>query len=186
MAAFKGTVFIATKIFAEQTFGPEAPERCLDYVGKQDRALLTSISAVGWYPAEPVLRYHYALQELYGNDDYFGVCEEAGRFSAKWGLNTIMRAFLRFQSPIWVMQKHASVWERYHDSGRWEANNGSQPNSISGRLFDFQVKDPAFCARLRGWLHGAISMTGGRRVQVVEPNCRCRGDEYCQFDSSWQ
>jgi len=185
MAQFKGTIFISTKIFTEQRFGLDAPQRCLERLPESDRAVLANVTAIGWYPIEPVLRYHHALQELYGKVDGFGVCEEAGRFGAKWSLSTVMRALLRFRSPDWVMHKYASVWNRHHDSGRWEVGKTEHQNSMSGKLFDFQVQDPAFCARLRGWLHGAIAMTGGRQVEVAEPSCRCRGDAYCQFESRW-
>jgi hypothetical protein len=185
MAQFKGTVYISTKIFAEQRFGPAAAARCLGRLDREHAAILEGVSAVGWYPVEPVLRYHHALQELYGEDDHFGLCEEAGRFSAKWALNTVIRVALRFKSPEWVLQKHAAVWERHHDSGRWEVSDGSSSKAVSGRLRDFQVQDPAFCARLRGWLHGAASMTGGQDVKVSEPECRCRGGQYCRFDLTW-
>jgi hypothetical protein len=34
------------------------------------------------------------------------------------------------------------------------------PYKFSGRLLDFEVKDPHLCARLRGWLHGVVELTG--------------------------
>lgn len=185
MAQFKGTVFISTQIFTDQRFGPGSSARCLARLDGPDRAALSGVSAVGWYPVGPVLKYHHALEELYGGGKGFELCEEAGEFSAKWALNTVIRVFLRFKTPRWVLEKHASVWERYHDSGRWEVIGQEASNAVSGRLFDFHVRDPAFCARLRGWLRGAALMTGGKNVRVTEPNCRCRGDEFCRYDVNW-
>ena len=143
MAQFKGTVFISTKMFLEHKFGPEAAQRCLERTGAKNKAILENVSAMGWCPVEPVLRYHHAMEELYGGSN-FALCEEAGRFGARWALSTVIRVFLRFKSPHWVMEKHASVWDRNHDSGRWEVDTCGTPNSMRGRLYEFQVRDPAF------------------------------------------
>jgi hypothetical protein len=183
MAQFKGIIFTSTRIYTDRTFGPEAVERCFARVGAADAAVLQGVSAVGWYPVEPILHYHHALQELYGRNDP-SVCENVGRFSAEWAFNTVLKIFLRFKSPQWLMEKHGSVWTRYHDTGRWELGP-SEPKRILGRLHDFEVRDPAFCARLRGWISGAVSMTGGRNVRIAAPACRCDGDEYCEFDIRW-
>jgi hypothetical protein len=185
MAQFKGTVFIATRIFTEQTFGSDAFARCLSKVTPADRTVLDGISAVGWYPVEPVLRFLHVLEELHGRPGDYAISEQAGKFSAAWSLNTVLKFFVKFTSPHWLLTKHGSIWNRYHDTGRWEMDP-EQPKRFAGRLHDFQVKDEAFCARLRGWLHGAAELTGGQEVRVLEPSCRCRGAAYCHFVTHWE
>jgi hypothetical protein len=185
VAQFKGSVFTSTRIFTEKTYGVEAVERCLAELAPSDRAVLEGISAVGWYPVEPILAYHHALEKLYGEPGRYRVCEQAGRFSAEWALNSILKIFLRFQTPHWLMTKYTAVWERYHDSGRWELGP-RQDNAFWGRLYAFEVRDKAFCARLRGWLQGAVQVTGGSDARVVESRCRCDGAPYCQFDVTWR
>jgi hypothetical protein len=186
MAQFKGTIFIATQMFATQEFGPQAVERILGELTKEDRELLAGISAVGWYPVEPILRFHHALERLHGNGSgKFEVCERLGEFSAEWAIKGILKIFVRFRSPQFLMEKNGTVWTRYHDTGRWEMDP-EQPQRMSGKLKDFAVRDEAFCARLRGWVKGAVRMTGGRDPRVTEPRCRCRGDEYCEFAIEWK
>jgi hypothetical protein len=185
MAQFKGTVFLGTRIFTERAFGPGAVERCLSRLSASERAVLEGVTAIGWCPVEPVLRYHHVLEEVFGRPGAFEVSERAGKFSAEWAMNTVLKLFVRFKSPHWLMGKHGAVWGRYHDSGRWEIAP-EQPHRLSGRLFDFQVRDEAFCARLRGWLDGAVHLTGGKSVRVLEPACRCRGASACQFDVEWE
>lgn len=185
MAQFKGTVFISTRIFTERTFGPEAVTRCLSSMAATERAVLESVSAIGWYPVEPILRYHHLLEELFGKAGEYAVCEQAGRFSAEWSMNTVLKFLLRFGSPAWLVSKYGAVWNRYHDSGRWEIVPG-EGNRVTGKLHGFQVEDEAFCARLKGWLEGAIRITGGKGAHVAESMCRCRGGAHCQFELSWQ
>jgi hypothetical protein len=186
MAQFKGTIFIATQLFTEQAFGPGAVEGCLLRLDPNDRELLRGISAVGWYPVEPILRFHHALELVHGSGAQgFPVCERLGQFSADWAIKGILKVFVRFRSPQFLMQKNGAVWSRYHDSGRWEVTS-EQATHITGRLHDFEVRDPAFCARLRGWIRGAVKVTGGRNARVSESSCRCHGADFCEFQIDWQ
>jgi hypothetical protein len=48
------------------------------------------------------------------------------------------------------------------------------------------VRDPAFCARFRGWLHRAVELTGGRDPDVRESVCACNGEPYCEYSARWK
>ena len=183
MAQFKGTVFESTRSFTERTFGKQGVERVLERLSPADRHQLSHVHAIGWCPVEPVLEYHHALDRVHGVGD-LSLCFEAGRFSAGWSLNRVLKAFLRFRSPIWLVEKSTSVWSRYHDSGRWVVATPA-PNRIIGELHDFAVRDDAFCARLRGWLHGAVEMTGGVHTRITELRCAGRGEGQCTFELAW-
>src|SRR5687768_13795327 len=106
-------------MFTEQRFGADGLARVLKELSAEDRALLSDVQAIGWYPVEPILRYHHALDRVFGNGD-LALCTAAGRFSATWSMNTILKVFVRFKSPLWLVDKATRVWGRYHDTGRWE------------------------------------------------------------------
>jgi hypothetical protein len=129
------------------------------------------------------MAYHRQLDQTYGSGD-LALCVELGRFSAEWALNTVLKFFLRFRTPNWILERSSSLWSRYHDSGRWEILQ--HPNfPLSARVLDFEVHDPVFCARFRGWLGGAIALTGGKDAHVEEAACACKGHGYCQFQARW-
>jgi hypothetical protein len=182
LAKFKGTVYLTTQLFTEKTFGQQAVVRCLESLQPEERRVLESITAVGWYPVEPILSFHRALESLYGTGD-LTLCEKLGEFSAEWSVNTILKVFLKFKSPTWVLEKHNSVWTRYHDSGRWELTKID--HGVIGKLVAFEVADELFCARLRGWLRAAIRLTGGKEVKTEETRCKSKGAAYCEFKSTW-
>ena len=56
---------------------------------------------------------------------------------------------------------------------------------VQNYTYEFAVKDEAFCARLRGWLAGAVELTGGKNAVVTESKCACRGQDHCVFAVSW-
>ena len=184
MAKFKGTVFESTRMFTLQTFGSEAVERVLAELPRDEAEQLRDVQAIGWYPVEPVLHYMHALDRVFGKGD-LSVCEQAGVYSAGWSMNTVLKVFLRFRSPVWLVDKATSVWNRYHDTGRWRVESIAADRMI-GELRDFAVRDAAFCARLRGWLQGAIELTGGGNALVTEVRCVCRKDDHCAFTLEWK
>lgn len=183
MAKFKGTVFESTRMFTEQQFGAGAVARVLAELSKEDQAALAEVQVIGWYPVEPVIRYHHALDRIFGRGD-LTVCVAAGRFSATWSMNTVLKVFLRFKSPSWLIDKATRVWSRYHDTGRWEVTRTGH-GRITGELLEYGVRDEAFCARLRGWLQGAVEATGGKNAVVTEPRCACRRNDRCVFELAW-
>jgi hypothetical protein len=171
-------------MFTEREFGPDAVGRVLAALPAEDRTLLGDVQAIGWYPVEPVLRYHRSLDTLYGKGD-LALCERAGRFSAGWSLNTVLKVFLRFRSPTWLIDRATRVWDRYHDTGQWTVTTPA-PHKFIGELTGFGVRDHGFCARLRGWLAGAVELTGGTNAEVHETKCTCRGQDRCVFVVSWE
>lgn len=184
MAQFKGTVFVSTRMFTEERFGPEAVLKVLATLPAKDRESLEQTTTVGWYPVGPVLAFHHALDELYGRGD-LSLCVDVGRFSAGWAVNTILKFLLRFRSPHWIVEKSGSLWSHYHDSGRWEFDP-PEDKKLCGRLHDFAVNDPAFCARLRGWICGAVELTGGKNCQIAEIRCVSRGHGFHEYRGSWE
>jgi hypothetical protein len=183
LASFKGTVFESTRMFTEREFGLHSVDRVLAELPEADRKVLSDVQAIGWYPVEPILGYHRALDKLYGKGD-LAICVRAGRFSAGWSMNTVLKVFMKFRTPTWLLDRATRVWDRYHDTGRWVVT-AAAPNRIIGELHEFAVRDEAFCARLRGWLTGAVELTGGKNVAIQESKCACRGHERCVFNMTW-
>ena len=90
-------------MFTEARFGAGAVEQVLAALPPTDRAVLREVSSVGWCPVEPVLAYHRRLDQQFGNGN-LDVCVEAGRFSAGWALNTILKLYLKLKSPHWLTE----------------------------------------------------------------------------------
>ena len=114
-----------------------------------DRELLQGISAVGWYPIEPILRYHHVLERLYGNESTFEVCERLGQFSAEWAIKGILKIFVRFKSPHFLMQKNGTLWGRYHDTGRWADGSGGTVAAVRAAARLRRARRSVLCTAAR-------------------------------------
>src|SRR5690349_4992837 len=64
-----GTVFKSMRMFASRNYGEPAVERCLYALAPAERELLTSASAVGWYPVGAVFRFLRAVDRNCGAGD---------------------------------------------------------------------------------------------------------------------
>jgi hypothetical protein len=184
VALSKGTLYASVRLFTERRFGRDAVDKCLAQLVKDDQDLLSSIVPVGWYPLEPILRFHRVLDKTFGRGD-LSLCKEVGRFSAEWQLTSFHKMLLRFKTPDWFFQKGFTVWRQYHDTGRWELIRTTN-NSLTGRLLEFAVVDAAFCMREMGWFQRAAELTGGTNVIIEETHCRSRGDPYCEYAGKWK
>ena len=179
MAQAKGTIYLSVEKFVRERWGDEAVQQCLQALSDEDRQVLDEVLAVGWYPLEPVIRFHRAVDERFGTGD-LALVEQIGRYSAEWQLNAFHKLVLRFKSPKYIVAKAGQLWSRYHETGRWEVESPA-PDTVIGRLHDFAVADECFCTRERGWFARALELTGGKDVTVEEPRCRARGAPYCEY-----
>jgi len=183
VAESKGTLFLSAKLYADKELGADAVQDAMAQLSDADRELLDAVVAVGWYPLEPIMRFHHILDRDYGRGD-LSLCYEIGRFAAAWQLNAFHKFVLKFKQPRWMLQKASSLWSTYHDSGRWEVGE-PEPGMMRGCLYDFAIVDPAFCKREMGWFARAIELTGGKLLTIDEPRCRSRGDEWCEYVGHW-
>lgn len=184
MPVSKGSIYFSAKLFVEKKFAQDAVARCLEQLSAEDREILGSAVAVGWYPLEPMLRFHRAVDRVYGRGD-LSLIREIGRFSAEWQLTSFHKLVLRFKEPRWMLEKAGTMWRHYHDTGEWEVIE-PEPHRLVGRLRHFGVVDDTLCVRLQGWFARAIELTGGKNVEVKDPVCRARRGPHCEFVARWE
>jgi len=183
VAQSKGTIYLSVERFVLDRWGRETLAECLGDLSREDQAILDNVLAVGWYPLEPVIRFHRVVDRRMGRGD-LSLVEEIGRFSAEWQLNAFHKLILRFKNPQWMVSKAGSMWGRYHETGEWEVETPEE-GMVVGRLRNFAVADECFCTRERGWFARAVELTGGRNVKVWEPKCRAKGAAYCEYRGTY-
>ncbi len=179
VAEAKGTIYLSVEKFVLDRWGEDALTSCLERMEPDDKVVLNDVLAMGWYPLEPVIRFHRIVDTTLGSGD-LQLVEEIGKYSAEWQLNAFHRFLLKVKDPRWMIDKAGQVWDRFHRTGRWEVE-APDDHTVAGRLYDFEVADECFCRRETGWFHRAAELTGGEGVTVYKPKCRARGDDWCEW-----
>jgi hypothetical protein len=87
-------------------------------------------------------------------------------------------------SPAYVIERAASFWRRFHDSGDWSVVR-RQPSGVSATLADWGSIDEASCVRLAAYMGRLFQLVGARNGQLERVACQARGDAACVFQGDW-
>jgi predicted hydrocarbon binding protein len=177
-------MYLSTFAFIEHRFGAEAKGAVLRRLPEADREMLSGIVLpITWYPLAPFGRLLRIMDGELGKGD-FSLVTERGIWTATRDLHTLRRAILKFVTIPWVIQKGASLWPQFHDTGRWEVRQMDPEHAIA-ELHDLGVVDEAICASIGGWIIGLASLPGDRKVEVRHAKCRAKGDPACVYEVQW-
>jgi hypothetical protein len=173
--------FLSLRDYVERTYGAGSFERVRARLTELGMPIDRVITPMGWYPTTTYAAALDAGRDLFGPENF---AEQFGYAAAEYELNFFLRFLLRFTSPVWILQRGADVWRRYHDTGEWEIVGF--PHRIRGALRGFGIAHDGYCRSLVGWLRRACELTGAREVTVRHLECRTRGAEACVFEGHWR
>jgi hypothetical protein len=183
-ALTKGVNFVNARAFVEQRAGRiGAWTQVGEGMSPDDRRMLESIIAIGWYPLAAYARLIRRIDAVLGTGD-LAVVTRLGRFEAERDLKTLHRIFLRLATPTFLLDQTASYWGRFHDTGVWTIEKLSSRSAI-GHLDAWGCVDEALCRELLAYLMRAFELTGGKSVQMDHPTCRARAGARCTFTLHW-
>jgi hypothetical protein len=135
---------------------------------------------IHWYPTASFVRAIEVAAALYDPDGFY---ESYGAFAAEFEINAFQKIVLRFTSPVFFLDRAGRIWNRFHDTGKWEVEGGK--NSLRGTLRDFAIVNGNYCRVLTAWILRASQLTGVTG-KVTHSACRARGDDACVFEGSWE
>jgi hypothetical protein len=182
-AQTKGVNFVNARAFVDGRDGERGWTIVLDKLEDEDRRTLESVVAVGWYSLSLYARLIRTIDQMHGAGD-LSLLARLGRFEAERDLTTLHRIFFRLASPAFLLEKTASYWGRFHDTGRWTIERPSSTEAV-GHLDGWGHVDEALCRELVGYLERAFELTGARRVHMAHPFCRAHHAPRCTFTARW-
>lgn len=140
--------------------------------------------ATGWYPFEQFVDLMQTADRVAGKGD-LELVRVLGHHAASANLSTILRVFIRFGSPEYILGKAAKVWSLYHDTGRG-VSEPLGPRSIAFSVFEHGAPHKVLCKTLLGWTKAYLELAGCKSVTVTETRCRLGGADCCRFDAHWE
>lgn len=183
--SIKGNLFILTKTYLSQRFGPEAIGKILPLLNESDRAILIKPSISGLWESE--LTYNSfltAADKTFGKGDY-ALCHEIGYSNAKNGVPKLYQIFIRFGDPAFVIKRAASFWSQVHSHGSLEIMNIS-PKNVIGIIRRYEVPSKAFCYSFMGYITGVLELSGAKNVVTQEKQCILSGSPHCKYEAHWE
>lgn len=177
----KGTILNVLKGHVVARYGEAEWQRVLAYLSADDRQIVESAVAIGWYPTPILMRTYTAFAEVLG-PAHPQLLAEFGRVGAEQDLTVFHRMFLRMANPAFVVEKTGDYWARFHTHGTWQSRRAN--NGYVGTLTDFQ-SNAIYCAVLTPYITRLLELVGAKQVVVHHPECNSHGAKACVFTARW-
>jgi predicted hydrocarbon binding protein len=183
VARTKGITYLGVRAFVEEGFGSRAWDDVRFRMRANERELLDSVVAVGWYDLATYAVLLRQVDAVVGSGDR-GTMRALGRFQAARDLKVYHRVFLRFANPSYTIEKTSELWRRYHDTGSWRVERLAE-NHASASLLRHGVVDGTLCAAMSAYMERLLELVGARSLQFEHPKCRAEGEPACVFEARW-
>ena len=184
MAITKGITFTHARSYVEEQFGAAGWKNVLAHNLAEDRAILGTIVAVGWYELALYARLLRSVDETLGLGD-LELLTAIGRYGAEKDLTTVYRLFFRFQSPAYAIEKIAEYWRKFHDTGLWTVEREGD-GKARGTLRDWGCVDRVLCREMTAYMTRVLELVGAKDVRLTHPRCRAEGEPECFFALRWR
>ena len=95
------------------------------------------------------------------------------------------RLLLRVASPALLIDRAASIWGQFVDTGKLEAHMVSERRA-EAEIADWPRPEPLLCAMMQGWMRRYLELCGADEVVMVHTECRGRHDATCRWSARWR
>jgi predicted hydrocarbon binding protein len=183
MANIRGSALIPRVAWLKQRHAETWP-KIVEAVQPATREMLEMHPiATGWYPFDQFVDLLSVADRVAGTGD-LELVRALGHHAATANLNTILRVFIRFGSPGYILNKAAKVWSMYHDTGRG-VTEPLGDNALAFSVYEHGAPHKVLCVTLVGWTRAYVEAAGGKSVKVHETRCRLSGGDCCRFEAMW-
>ncbi|XXT21584.1 hypothetical protein WME94_08485 [Sorangium sp. So ce429] len=189
MSNVKGNALGGFKSFVAAQHGAAGVDRWLECLGPEDAARVDGIVLPhGWYPVSLWNSLVDRYVALYGDGNPQSFRPVANAI-AEEDLQRFFTVLIKAASPQTVLQRSASLWERYFDAGTMEGVEVAA-RRYTVRLTASRLPDrgpgPITCAvGVPAWQERIMVRLGAREGRALHTRCRYRGAKACEFDVSW-
>lgn len=181
-----GATIISMQSFILSNFGEESYNEWFRHLPEESQEILRSHPKIDeWYPlidgfSEPtrVLCEEFYRGKLQG-------AWELGRFSADFGMNTLMKIFLRVSNVSFIVKRASQIMTRYYDPCKVEIIE-SGPREAVMRVVEFPEMTPYIENRIAGYIQRAVELTGGADVNVFIGPSLTKAHPYTEFKVQWK
>ncbi|MBS2028194.1 MAG: hypothetical protein JST54_09845 [Deltaproteobacteria bacterium] len=186
MSRVKGTAISGRLNYARRRGGEEAVKAIVAGItDREAREQLADGKALksNWYPFSALVDITVGIDKFFGKGD-LSIVAEVGGDVAEADLNGVYKLFFAIASPQYLMDKAASIWRNYYDSGELLVIERA-PNLAVLELRDVATPHRAHCLSVQGWMHRSLVLCKCKDVHVDHSECRALGSKRCVFKGSW-
>jgi hypothetical protein len=181
-----GATIISMQSFILTEFGEESYHEWLRALPDESRELLSTHPKLDqWYSLEfGLTEPTRVLCDVFYRGKIQGAWE-MGRYSADFGMNTLMKIFLKVTNVSFVVKRAAQIMARYYSPCKAEVIEEG-PREAVIRITDFSNMSTYLEHRMAGYMQRAGELTGGRDVNVFIGPSLTKANPYTEFKVQWK
>ena len=181
----KGIAIRSTQLFVRQRF-PDRLEEWLDALPASSRQIVAGrIAPSGWYPfQEGFVLPTQKICDLFFGGEPAGAWE-IGRFSAEFALWGLLRLFVRFGSPSFLVHGASRLFCSYYRPSQMVAGEISDGRAVA-QIVEFPEPNRLIEQRIGGWIERAFEIHGCKVVTVRLTRSMAAGDSLTEVVAEWR
>ena len=182
----KGTAVVSLPLFIEENFGEHERDRWLTALSPQAREVFSGTVETGvWYPLRPIfIEPTRLLCDMFYEGDLRGAWA-CGMHSAEYALRGILKLFVKFGSPSFIVSRASSIFSQYYRPSLMRVARQTNNETVL-HIRTFPEPDEVIESRICGWIEQALRIHGCKTVSVAIGDSLCRGDEKTEIRVSWR
>jgi hypothetical protein len=178
----KGIGFANVRQFVTTNYNDKKWDEVINLLSPQDRDVIRSAAAIGWYNVSLFGRLLRAVDMKCGRGD-LSLVNKIGAYEAEQDINRVFRIFIRVLEPNYIFKMHKRLWSHFFSSG--EIHLFPVECGIDVVLNEWE-EDEALCIELTAYLVRLIEFNGGKNVTGRVVKCKGRGDRRCFSQFRWK
>ncbi|MEM3341800.1 MAG: heme NO-binding domain-containing protein [Thermoplasmata archaeon] len=181
----KGSAVKSIHEFILKEYSEEIWKKIIALLDKESEQMFKgSILATQWYPVSNYVKLlEIADRELSQGNGYF--IEKSGRYSADYGMNTFYKVFFKVGSVFFILDRAASVWEKYYSHGRMLVVERTEKSALL-ELKEFPYESETFCKRITAYMGRLLELTGVKKPEFKHISCVNNNNPSCTWRATWE
>lgn len=172
--------------FIKENFGDENLEKWLEKLDPEIRAIYKSTILVNqWYDIQKIfVEPTKILCDMFYKGDEKAAWQ-FGRFSADYGLNSVLKVFIKLASVNYFIRRASAVIPNYYKPMIMEVNK-NETGYAELWIPEFSGIHKLVEYRIGGWMERALEITGNKKeFDVKLTKSLADGDELTEYQVRW-
>lgn len=182
----KGTAVASLPKFIKTSFGEEGYQKWLNSLSDTAKDIYSrNVLPSSWYPLEQMFTEPTkAVCDVFYNGSVQGA-KDAGRYSADYGLQGILKVFVKVGSPSFIIKRASSILPSYYKPSKIDVIN-TDTKRVDLRISEFPAYNDIIENRIIGWIERALEISGCKEVSIDVPKSKTRSDGYTDLIITWR
>jgi len=170
--------------FIKFNFGEEGYKKWLESISPEAKKFFTNKKIDDWYDDNIFLDPVKILCDLFYDGDLFGA-EELGKFDVENSLNSILKIFIKFGSPEFIIKRASTLFGKYYKDVSAEIIN-LEKNKAKIRIHNFKNMNKINEHLIIGWIKKSLEFSGAKNIKINIEQKNINNKNVINFFGTWE